>query len=308
MTKDYLISNNGDFFDKISSSNQKNKKNTQSTDKKMDSISVDLLNKKDLLYVINNIYMDYAVYKKKLIKNIIYDINLFNELFDNETADILINILILKKKNKINNIDFNLFEPVYKFIDMLEKIERVDQEDYLPLIIGFFKISLLVARMKKFFDNFIFKDLINFDLFVVKINNLNKIIIERNYFIKIFNELTSTDNDDDFKEKISGIAHILSMDFFMYHNSEAIFNKVINNILIEKPNLITFGNKQNFEKFIKKFIKHKEVFLIEYNKQIKIYKEVYMNLDLESKIKGVLKKNENISKLVEDLNYIKEIQ
>ena len=156
--------------------------------------------------------------------------------------------------------------------------------------------------------NFIFKDLINFDLFVIKINNLNKIIIERNYFIKIFNELTSTDNDDDFKEKISGIAHVLSMDFFMYHNSEGIFNKIINNMLIEKPNLITFGNKLNFEKFIKKFIKHKEVFLIGYNKQIKIYKEVYMNLDLESKIKGVLKKNQNVSKLVEDLNYIKEIQ
>ena len=100
----------------------------------------------------------------------------------------------------------------------------------------------------------------------------------------------------------------MSVDFFMYYNSENIFNKIINNMMIDKPNLIIFQNKINFEKIVKKLIKNKEVFFKEYNTHMKKYKEVYGSLDLESKIKCVLKKNKSVSKLTEDLNYIKELE
>lgn len=308
MLKDYLISNNVDFFDNISSSNQKSIKNIKSSDKNTDIISIELTNKKDNLFVINHIYTDYTIYKKKLIKNIIEDINLFNDFFNDDINEILINIKILKKKNKIDEVDYQLFEPIYEFVFMLEKIKKIDQEDFLLLTVIFFKINILVTRIQLFFNNFIFKDLINYELLIEKIINLNKILVDRNYFLKKFYELTNTNKEEDLKKKLSEIAHILATDFFMYYNSENIFNKIINCILIKNPHQIVFQNKKNFKRFLKKLIKNKEVFLNEYDKRIKIYKEIYGNLDLESKIKCILKKNHSISKFIEDLNYIKNIE
>lgn len=309
MIKDFLIVDNNKLFNDISSSNQKDitDKKTRMSIKSIDAISMDLMSKKDSIYVVNKIYIDYIIYKKKLIKNIIFDINLFNDFFDDEISEILINIYILRKKNKINDLDFIIFKPIYDFVEMLIKLDKVDQEDFLPLTINFFKINILVDRMKNFFDNYIFKDLINFELFIGKIYQLNTVITQKNFFLKKFYELVEIKNDEDFKKKISEIAHILSIDFFMYYNSDNIFNKIINCIIVDKPNLIIFKNKYNFQKIVKKIIKHKEVFTSEYNKHVKLYKEVYISFDLESKIKYVLKKNIQVSKLIQDLNYIKDI-
>ena len=257
----------------------------------------------DLIY-----HIDYLTYKKLLIKNISNDIEQITNLFDNEISEILINILILKKKNKIDNENFKIFEPIYDLIYFVDKLYFFDQEEFLIILINLFKINILTKKINIFANNFRFNDLIDLNNLTTKINNLFYEISKNNIFLKTFNTIISNTSENIITTELKLFAKYVSMDFFMYYNSNNIYNKIFNNILqlgyIINSSSDTFKSNE-YLNFIKIFKKHKELFIGEYNKGYKKNLEIYSNYEFELKIKFKFKKKQNINNLIENFNFIK---
>ena len=252
---------------------------------------------------INLIYdIDYLYYKKKLIKFIINDIELIYNFFNEEIRDILINIYILKKNNKILEDQFKIFQPIYDLLYLLNKLNYIDQDDFLLIIINLFKIKMISERINVFFENFIFKELINYNLLIKSIINLYDEISKKNILYITINKIINTQNKEIIIYELKNLAKNLCIDFFMYYNSQNFFNKIINNILITDEII----NNKEYLNLINIFKVYKDLFINEYELHRIKYLEVYSIDEFELKIKFKLKKK-NIDNLVENLNIIRNI-
>ena len=299
----------------FNNSNNKNNndKNEVTSKQFIFSEEVNLLNI-DLIY-----FMDYLSYKKKIIKFIINEIELLTNIFDEEISDILINIFILKKKNKISESDYKIIEPIYHMIYMLDEISYVDQEDLLNIILNLYKINILVKKISIFFENYVLNDLVNFNLFKNKINELVEKISKTNLVIIVLENFFNTDNinsnEINIINQLKNLAKHLSIDFFMYYNSDNIYNKIMNNLLQLDGLIKNDKNDKNDKNKLYKqynilliiFKNYKQIFTNEYDRYRIKYLEIYSTNEFDLKIKFKIKKNEKINKLVKNLNFIKEL-
>ena len=299
----------------FNNSNDKNNndKNEVTSKQFIFSEEVNLLNI-DLIY-----FMDYLSYKKKIIKFIINEIELLTNIFDEEISDILINIFILKKKNKISEPDYKIIEPIYHLIYMLDEISYVDQEDLLNIILNLYKINILVKKISIFFENYVLNYLVNFNLFKNKINELVEKISKTNLVIIVLENFFNTDNinsnEINIINQLKNLAKHLSIDFFMYYNSDNIYNKIMNNLLQLDGLIKNDKNDKNDKNKLYKqynilliiFKNYKQIFTNEYDRYRIKYLEIYSTNEFDLKIKFKIKKNEKINKLVKNLNFIKEL-
>ncbi len=259
---------------------------------------------------INLIYeINYLVYKKKLVKNMTDDINMIINFFTEDISDIIINILILKKKNKVTEDDLNISIPIYNVIEILNNIDFFDQEDFLILIINFFGIYTLCDDINIFSENFKFKDIVNILLFTSKVNELFVILSKRNGLLKMLDLITKSNiNNNELNFILKGI----SIDYFMYYSANNIYNKILNTFIRIFKNILvhdTTKHKFPYEKFLINFKNYKDIFSQEYNHHYEKHTNIYSEHEIELKIKFKLKKNkEYVNKLVENLNFIKNIE
>lgn len=259
-------------------------------------------------------YTDYLTYKKKLIKNIINDIELIMNFFSEEINDIIIKINILKKKNKINNDEYKIFESVYELIDSINIIDFFDQDDFLNVLLILFKIKLSIDKIIIFFDYFKFRDLIDIKFFTDRFNELFDNISKNNIFLKTLMIILLRPDENIALCEIKNLAKQISIDFFMYYDSIDLFDKIL--LSIDKINKIKIttnlkNNKIDKKKLTEVYFKllknNKNVFVNEYNYYVNKHLEIYSNYEFELKIKFKLKKKQNIIKLIENLTYISNI-
>jgi hypothetical protein len=268
-------------------------------------------------------YIDYLTYKKKLIKNITNDIELIMNFFSDDVNDIVIKINILKKKNKINDNEYKIFESIYELINAIKIIDFFDQDDFLNISLILFKIKLSIDKIIIFFDSFKFRDLIDIKFFIDRFNELFNNISKNNIFLKTLIIILLTPDENIALCEIKNLAKQISIDFFMCYDSEDLYDKILVSIdKINKINLITNlkndkinkidkidknDKKKLAEVYFKLLKNNKNVFVNEYNYYINKHLEIYSNYEFELKIKFKLKKKPNIIKLIENLTYISDI-
>lgn len=333
---------------------EKNNKNDNNNNNNSTNNQNDVfLNLPEKIYSSNVILeykIDYLIYKKELVTNMANDINIIINFFSEEISDIIIGILILKKKNKINDDEFKIFLPIYNFIDLINQIDFFDQEDFLIVLINLFGIKILTNQIKEFGNNFKFQDVVNLNYLTSKINNLFNNISKNNLLLKMFDLLISSYGDKVIGQEIKSIAKTISIDFFMYYNANNIYNKILNNfikivkdiIYNDYPNVNanvntnvnanshshshshSHSNSQSqsksqsiastqilindYKTFINVFKKHKDAFVNEYNIYYLKHLHIYLQHEIELKIKFKFRKNNDyVNKLVENLNFIKNI-
>lgn len=253
-------------------------------------------------------YIDYLTYKKELIKNITNDIELIINFFNEEISDIIIKILILKKKNKISNNDYKIFESIFELINIINNMDFFDQEDFLSILLILFKIKILTEKIDIFFNSFQYSDLINIKIFTDGINELFNKICKNNIFLKTLLIIVSTSNEKIIISEIKNLARYVSFDYFMYYNSTNFYDKILN--CTEKiTKILNYKSENGLEKYLfHKILKNnKNIFIDEYNYYFNKYLEIYSNYEFELKIKFKLKKKQNIIKLSENLGYITNI-
>jgi hypothetical protein len=245
-------------------------------------------------------YIDYLTYKKELIKNITNDIDLITNFFSEEINDIIIKILILKKKNKINSNEYKIFEPIFELIDSIKIIDFFDQKDFLNLLLILFKIKISIEKIILFFNSFKFGDLIDINIFIDRFNELFNKISKNNIFLKTLLIIVSTPNENIVLGEIKNLAKQISIDFFMYYDSINLYEKILKSI--EKINKI---EKIKSVGVCYKLLKNnKNIFTDEYDYYLNKHFEIYSNYEFELKIKFKLKIKQNIIKLIENLTYI----
>jgi hypothetical protein len=265
---------------------------------------------------INLIYdISYLTYKKKIFLKINDDYNLIINIFDENICDILINIYILKKKNKIHKKYFNIIEYLFEYIKKLNEINFLDQENFLYIILGFYKINILCVWISSFFDKYIFKELIDYKTLIDKVNNLYINLSKKILIFSVFDELYKIDEHELIIHKINYLTQKISFDLFMFYDSTEIFNEIINcfiylNEIISSDNeTLLYFQKHNPDIIIKNnklleiFIKYKSYFIKEYDKNIANYIDIYSN-DIELYIKFKVIKSESINKFIKNIIYI----
>ena len=257
----------------------------------------------------------YLTYKKKMfITNINDDFNLIVSLFDENICDILINIYILKKKNKIFEKQFKMFKLIFEYIEKINNINYIDQENFLILLIDLYKLKNICDLINIFFKNYIFKELINYKTLTDKIISIYEKLSKKIFIFRIFDELSINDNTDTIKDKIIYFARKISFDLFMFYNSHNIFELILNcftyindlYIYLEFENdLYQIVNKN--KNLLNIFEINKNFFIKEYNKSAKKYFDIYSN-DIELYIKFKINKSNIIEKFIENIEYIEKIQ
>jgi hypothetical protein len=266
--------------------------------------------------VIKFIYdMSYLIYKKKMfLSNINNDFNLIIGLFDENICDILINIYILKKKNKISEKQFILFKFIFDYIKKLNNIDYVDQGNFLLILIDFYKLNNLCICIDIFLKEYTFKELIDYKTLINKINSIYLELSKNILVFKIFEEvyeLYQLNNNDMIREKIIYFAKKISFDLFMFYNSHDIFDIIIScfthydklNLNINIDSNIIDKNKN----LLNIFESNKNYFFNEYNKNFKKYVEIYSN-DIELYVKFKINKSIHIDKFIKNIAYIDELK
>lgn len=251
-------------------------------------------------YNINIIYQnDYLLYKKKYIKNIIDNINLISGIFDKDTNEMLTFIYVLKKKNKIDNENYKLFNEIYNLINYLNDLNYIDQEELLIILLFLFKIYIIIPHIQKYLNNLNFNREINFDYFFTKFNEIYSFLLDKSSFLSILTKLILLNNDKNLiKKNLRIFVKILSIDYFMYYDSNTIYNKIFNNIIVLNDNINEISN------ITKILIKNKNYIINEYEKNIKKHFEIYFNLEYDLKLKFKFEKNTEIINLIYSFNYI----
>lgn len=281
--------------------------NDNSTKSKNKNNFNDLIEKSRVADINITYYIDYFTYKKQLIKNMTDDINMITDFFDDKITDILFNIMILKKKKKINEDEFKKFVPIYDFIYSLHELNFFDQEDFLNLSIKLFGIVTIIDDINTFSKKFKFSGIINIEELANNFLTLFDKLCKKNILFDTFEILSRQNSSSNshsklfFTSKLKIFAKKISVDYFMYYNSYNIYNKIINN-LFEQISTITNNNAHI--NLAHTFKKYKEIFTEEYDYYCKKHNDIYSSQEVELKLKFKLKKKENISKLVEYLNFI----
>lgn len=276
------------------------------------SLSVNDFKNQTINFMCEMCYLNYK--KKNYLLNISNDFNLINNFFDEDICDILINIFILKKKNKISKNEFATFEFVFNFIDKINNIVYIDQENFFLILIDFYILNDLASYINFFFENCIFKDLVNYEMLVKKIETVFNKIKNNVLLFKIFDELKKNHLIGDKKTNQNmfiNLAQKLSLDFFMFYdglNIHKLLTNFFNNKIFDKlshcenVNLMIKKNKLLLETFEE----NKTIFIREYNKYSKKYSEIYKN-DIELYVKFKIIKNDKISIFLKNISYIDKI-
>lgn len=257
-------------------------------------------------------YTSYLSYKKKIFLNINEDFKLISNLFNDNLCEILINIYILKKKNKISDKHFHNLNFIFDFIFKLETINFIDQEIFFTILNDFYIINITCIWINIFFENYIFKELIDYKMLIENITNIYLILNRKILLFKIFDEILNTDNDDLVRQKIMYLSQKLSFDLFMFYDSKKIY-QIITNGFIYIKNLLSDETNKEFTKIIDRnnvllnmFEKNKHIFFYEYDKNKKIFTEIYLN-DIELYVKFKIDKNPKITNFIKNIKYIDQL-
>ena len=266
----------------------------------------------DIEFIYNLSYLNYK--KNIFTSNINEDFKLIVSLFDNNICDILINIYILKKKNKITEKQFVVFKLIFDYAVKINNTIYMDIENFLLLLIDFYKLKNLCITIDTFFENYVFKDLIDYKILTNKIMLIYKKLSDKILLFKIYDELNNTNNPIIIKNKIVYLANKISFDLFMFYSSQNIFEIILSSFLYienfydnsETNNEIIQTIKEN-KNLLNIFEMHKIYFIKEYDKCIKKYFDIYFN-DIELYIKFKIDNTDIINKFIENITYVENIQ
>ena len=278
----------------------------------------------------NNIHIEYIYnisylnYKKNIFTSSINeDYKLILSLFDENICDILTNIFILKKKNKITEKQFVAFKLIFDYAVKISNIVFIDTENFLPLLIDFYKLKNSCVIINIFFEDYIFKDLIDYKMLVDKILLIYKKLSDRILLFKICDELNKTNSSIIIKNKIVYLAKKISFDLFMFCSSQNIYDIILSGFLYVENLYINIETKNdeiknneiqnNKIQIIKEnknllnvFEMHKIYFIKEYDKNAKKYFNIYIN-DIELYIKFKINKTDIIDKFISNIKYVESM-
>ena len=265
----------------------------------------------DIEYIYDISYLNYK--KNIFTSSINEDYKLILSLFDDNICDILTNIYILKKKNKITEKQFVVFKLIFDYAVKISNIVYMDMENFLPLLIDFYKLKNSCVIINIFFEDYIFKDLVDYKILTNKILLIYKKLSDRILLFKVCDELNETNNSIIIKNKIIYLAKKISFDLFMFCSSQNIFDIILSGFLYVENLYINNEIKNNEIQIIKKnrnllniFETHKIYFIKEYNKNAKKYFDIYFN-DIELYIKFKINKTDIIDKFISNIKYVESI-
>lgn len=264
----------------------------------------------DLIY-----NLSYLNYKKKIFTSSINeDFKLIVSLFDDTICNILINIYILKKKNKITEKQFIVFKFIFDYAVKINNTIYMDIENFLLLLIDFYKLKNLCIMIDTFFEDYVFKDLIDYKILTNKIILIYKKLSDKILLFKIYNELNDTNNPIILKNKIVYLAKKISFDLFMFYGSQKIFEIILNSFLYIENFYVNSQTNIDIIQIIKEnknllniFETNKAYFIKEYDKCAKKYFDIYSN-DIELYIKFKINNTDIINKFIENIIYVENIQ
>ena len=213
---------------------------------------------------INNIYNVDIDYNKLIYVNYIFnEIDFLIDIFNKEIKQVIIKIFIYYKKflNKV-------FEPYINLVNLLSKLEHIDQYEYLNILINVIKILINAKKVESIVSEINIK--LNSEIDYINIIKINKLLykfvnnfINKNYLLKYL--ILFIKNNDN--QNIIKISSLLAKEYYMYYSGNDIFlkfsfifnnhkvefiknyNTVINNLnnLYEDNNFITKKYKYNFK-------------------------------------------------------------
>jgi len=223
---------------------------------------------------INNMYnVDIDYNKSKLIKNIFDEIDYLINIFNIDIKKSIIKLFIYNKKNSNN-----LIEPYINLVNILSKLNYIDQYEYLNIIINIIqilinakKIELIITEFNNKLDHPVKASNSDDNKEHINIQKINKLLykfinnfIDKNFLIKYIILFIKDSNND---ESIIKISSLLAKEYYMYYSANEMFNLfnflfknhkiifiknynlVIENLnnLYEDNNLITQKFKYNFK-------------------------------------------------------------
>jgi len=257
-------------------------------------------------------YTSYLNYKKKIFLNINKDFKLIINLFNDNICEILMNIYMLKKKNKISDKHFSNLGYIFNYIEKLDTIYFVDQENFFTILNDFYIIYIICTWIDVFFENYLFRELIDYKMLIENITKIYSTLNKKILLFKIFDEIVKTNNDDLANQKIIYLAQKLSFDLFMFYDSNKIYH-IITSSFIFINNLLSNETNREFSKIINRnnillnvFEKNKHIFINEYDKNKKIFSDIYLN-DIELFVKFKINKNPTITNFIKNIKYIEEL-
>ena len=231
---------------------------------------------------INNVYnVDIDYNKTNLIKNIFEEIDYLVNIFCNENKKSIIKLFIYNKKysNSLINQYINL-------INILSKLNFIDQYEYLNIIINIIQILINAKKIEIIITEF--NNKLDADKEHINIQKINKLLykfvnnfIDNNLLIK--NIILFLKNSED-EKIIINISSLLAKEYYMYYSANDMFN------------LFNFLFKN-----------HKSIFIKNYNSIIDNLNNLYEDNNLiTQKFKYNFKNNNilNITKSLIKLNYI----
>ena len=207
-----------------------------------------------------------------------------------------------------------MFKVIFDYAEKINNIIYINSENFFLLLMDFYKLKNLSVIIDIFFENYIFKDLINYKMLTSKINLIYNKLSEKILLLRIYDELNKTDNFNIIKNKIIYLAKKISFDLFMFYNSQNIFEIILGNFLYIENFYINGEFKNNSFQIINEnknllniFETHKIHFMKEYDKSTKKYFDIYSN-DIELYIKFKINNTNIINKFIENITYIENIQ
>ncbi len=261
--------------------------------------------------------IDYDNYKERIKKYIFTHIDLMYNIFDEEFNDNFAKLYILYKKELLENNDKQYTNMLIDFYIYLKEINRIDQEEYFYLIMKLLSIYIYNQKINnetinhktinhktnsaeidlknvKLVGNKYIK-LINLNLINGKINDCVTKIANDNIVMELFVLFIKKENKHT-KDNIIFIGEKLSMDYFMYWDSEELYE-------IIKNHISTYNNR-----LFASIKKYKNEFIKSYNYKMSTLKELY--LDQMSTIYTLkykfMKENKLFNELITDINAIND--
>ncbi len=214
---------------------------------------------------INNVYnVDIDYNKTNLIKNIFEEIDYLINIFNNEIKKSIIKLFIYNKKYSNSLID-----PYINLINILSKLNFIDQHEYLNIIINIIQILINAKKIEIIITEF--NNKLDGDKEHINIQKINKLLykfvnnfVDKNLLIKYI--ILFIKNSDD-EKIIINISSLLAKEYYMYYSANEMFNLfnflfknyktifiknynfIIDNLnnLYEDNNLITQKFKYNFK-------------------------------------------------------------
>lgn len=286
-------------------SSQNNSKNNNQNNSLYDNLNIyDEQSNINIEFIYN---LSYLNYKKYIFTSINEDFKLIVSLFDNDICDILVNIFILKKKNKITEKQFVVFKLIFDYAIKINNTIYIDTENYLLLLIDFYKLKNLCFWIETFFEDYVFKDLIDYKILTNKILLIYKKLSSRTLLFKIYNELNDTNNSIIIKNKIVYLAKKISFDLFMFYGSKNIFEIILSSFSYIENFYINGKTIEENKNLLNIFKTNKVHFIKEYDKCTKKYFDIYFN-DIELYIKFKIDKTDVIDKFIKNITYVENIQ